>query len=194
MNTISAAEYLRNNLEGIIMEILVLNGSPRMQGHTKKMIEAFKEGAESAGNHVNVIDVCRKKITGCLACEYCHTGGNGSCIQKDDMQEVYEALSKAEMLVIASPIYYHGISGQLKCTLDRFYAAAYPNKPKNLKKAAMILSSGDPDMYKGALFSYEGDFLGYLDLEDMGVYTVYGNENDSAQKLEELRNFGKSLK
>lgn len=48
------------------------------------------------------------------------------------------------MLVIASPIYYHGISVQLKCTIDRFYSAAYPKKPWNLKKAAMILSSGAP--------------------------------------------------
>lgn len=63
----------------------------------------------------------QKKIADCLACEYCHTKGNNTCIQKDDMQEIYILLEKAEMLVIASPIYYHGITGQLKCTLDRFY-------------------------------------------------------------------------
>ena len=60
------------------------------------------------------------KISGCLACEYCHAKGRGECIQKDDMQKVYALLKKAEMLVIASPVYYHGISGQLKCVLDRF--------------------------------------------------------------------------
>lgn len=98
------------------------------------------------------------------------------------------------MLVIASPIYYHGISGQLKCTLDRFYAAAYPRKPRNLKKVAMILSSGDPEMYDGAMFSYKGDFLGYLGLEDMGVFTAHSVENSSTAKLKELRDFGISLK
>ena len=50
------------------------------------------------------------------------------------MQNIYHRLQEAEMLVIASPIYYHGLSGQLKCTIDRFYAAAYPNKPPKLKK------------------------------------------------------------
>ena len=65
---------------------------------------------------MDVIDVCKKKIAGCLACEYCHTKGNGACVQKDDMQEVYSLLGEADMLVIASPIYYHGVSGQLKCT------------------------------------------------------------------------------
>ena len=175
------------------MRIIVLNGSPRPKGNTKQMIEAFKEGAEGAGHQVDVVDVCQMKIFGCLACEYCHSKGNGICIQKDDMQIIYELLKKAEMLVIASPIYYHGVSGQLKCVLDRFYSAAYPRKPKNLKKVARILSSGDADMYKGAMFSYQGDFLDYLGLEDMGVFTAHGSENGSAVKLNELKKFGLSL-
>ena len=176
------------------MRILVLNGSPRPKGNTKQMVDAFREGSESAGHRVDVVDVCGKKIAGCLACEYCHTKGNGVCVQKDDMQEVYCLLREADMLVIASPIYYHGVSGQLKCALDRFYSAAYPCKPVNLKKVAMILSSGDPKMYDGAMFSYKGDFLEYLGLEDMGVFTAYGTENGSASKLKELRDFGKNLK
>ncbi len=172
----------------------MLNGSPRPDGNTKKMTEAFRKGAESAGNTVTVIDVCRKKIGGCLACEYCHTEGRGSCIQKDDMQQVYDLLRQADMLVLASPIYYHGLSGQLKCAIDRFYSAAYPQKPQKLSKVAMILSSGAADVYEGALFSFRGDFLDYLGLENMGVYTAHGSENGSSAKLEELRTFGASLK
>lgn len=107
------------------------------------------------------------------------------------MQKVYALLKEAEMLVIASPIYYHGISGQLKCVLDRFYAV---DKPPHLKKVAMILSSGDANMYDGAIFSYQGDFLDYLGLEGMGVFTAHGGENGSAAKLKEIREFGMSLK
>lgn len=176
------------------MNILVLNGSPRPKGNTKQMIEALKKGAEAVRHQVNVVDVCRMKIGGCLACEYCHTKGNGMCIQKDDMQEIYDLLKEAEMLVIASPIYYHGISGQLKCVIDRFYSAAYPVKPSKLSKIAMILSSGDSNMYDGALFSFKGDFLDYLGLQNMGVFTAYGAENESKKKLDELEAFGMSLK
>lgn len=176
------------------MKILVLNGSPRKQGNTKKMIESFRQGAEDAGHQIDIVDVCHQKISGCLACEYCHTKGKGVCIQKDDMQEIYRLLNKADMLVIASPIYYHGISGQLKCVIDRFYSAAYPIKPPRLKKVAMILSSGDPNMYDGAVFSFKGDFLDFLGLENMGVITAHGTENGSADKLRELKNFGSSLK
>lgn len=110
------------------------------------------------------------------------------------MQEVYALLKEAEMLVLASPIYYHGISGQLKCTVDRFYSAAYPSRPPHLKKAAMILSSGASSVYDGAIYSYQGDFLDYLGLENMGVFTAYGSQNGSARKLEELRMFGEALR
>ena len=176
------------------MNILVLNGSPRPKGNTRQMVDAFTEGATSAGHQVNVVNVCQKNIKGCIACEYCHTKGHGTCVQKDDMQEVYSFLKEADMLVLASPIYYHGISGQLKCAIDRFYSAAYPAKPPRLKKIAMFLSSGDADMYDGAMFSFEGDFLGYLKLENMGVFTAHGNENGSAEKLDEIKKFGASLK
>ncbi len=57
----------------------------------------------------------------------------------------------------------------------------------------MILSSGDADMYDGAMFSYQGDFLDYLGLEDMGVFTAHGSENGLAAKLDELKKSGASL-
>ena len=153
------------------MNILVLNGSPRPQGDTAKMVSVFREAAESAGHRVTDINVCRMNIHGCLACEYCHGKGQGACIQQDDMREIYDRLPETDLLVLASPIYYHNISGQLKCVIDRFYAALYPTAPNGLKKVAMFLSSGDPEMYEGAMFSYNGDFFGYLGLEDMGVFT-----------------------
>ena len=155
----------------VYMNILVLNGSPRPKGSTAQMISVFRTAAEGAGHAVNVIEVCKKNIRGCLACEYCHSKNRGQCVQKDDMQEVYALLREADMLVLASPIYYHNLSGQLKCAVDRFYAVLYPEAPERLKKAAMFLSSGDGDMYDGARFSFEGDFLDYLGLENMGFYT-----------------------
>lgn len=170
------------------MNILVLNGSPRPNGNTAKMVASFREGAESVGSKVTVVDVCKKHISGCIACEYCHTKGNGQCIQKDDMQEVYDVLKDADMLVLASPIYYHGISGQLKCVIDRFYSAAYPVGPKNLKKVAMFLSSGASRQYDGADYSFKNDFLGYLGLENMGLFTCAGGV--SQKVLKDIRSMG----
>ena len=93
---------------------VALNGSPRQNGNTAKMVTAFCEGAESSNHTVKTVNVCKLNVNGCLACEYCHSKGNGKCIQKDDMQDIYSLLKDTNMLVLASPIYYHGISGQLK--------------------------------------------------------------------------------
>ena len=110
------------------MRILVLNGSPRPHGNTAEMVAVFKESAEEAGHEVTVIDICKKNIKGCLACEYCHGKGQGKCVQHDDMQEIYDKLRNTNMLILASPIYYHGISGQLKCAVDRFFPRFTPKR------------------------------------------------------------------
>lgn len=172
------------------MNILVLNGSPRPNGNTAAMVEAFVGGAKEAHHSVTVVPVCQKKIAGCLACEYCHTSGNGSCVQQDDMQEVYPLLEAADMIVLASPVYYHSFTGQLQCAINRIYAL---DKPKKLKKAALILSSGSDHVYCGAIYEYQNSFLNYLKLEDMGIYTAFDKQNKSEEKLEELRAFGASL-
>jgi len=173
------------------MNILVLNGSPRPNGNTKAMVEAFAEGARENGNTVNIVDVCKLHIAGCLACEYCHTQEKGVCVQKDDMQQVYPLLEEAEMIVLASPIYYHNFTGQLQCAINRIYAL---DKPKKLKKAALIMSSGDNHVYSGAIYEYQNSFLNYLHLEDMGIRSAFDKENKSPEKYAELKAFGESLK
>ena len=147
------------------MRVLILNGSPRPNGNTKQMIRAFCEGLEKAGHAFDELDICRMNVHGCLACEYCHRKGNGQCVQKDDMGKVYQLLGEVDMLVIASPIYYHGLTGQLKCCIDRFYAALYPKKAMKLSKISMLLVSGDADMYDGAMFSYGRQCLYRLNLQ-----------------------------
>ena len=176
------------------MKILVLNGSPRPGGNTAAMAAAFTKGAQENGHQVNAVNVCQKNIAGCLACEYCHKKDSGherQCVQQDDMQEVYPLLDEAEMIVLASPVYYHSFSGQLQCAINRIYAL---DKPKYLKKAALILSSGSDHVYGGAIYEYQNSFLDYLQLEDMGIFTAYDEQNQSPEKLEELYQFGKSLK
>ena len=172
------------------MKILVLNGSPRPNGNTAAMVNAFAEGARQSGHQVDVVSVCQKRIAGCLACEYCHTTGHGRCIQQDDMQQVYPLLQEAEMIVLASPIYYHGFTGQLQCAINRIYAL---DKPKNLKKAALIMSSGSNHGDCGAIYEYQNSFLNDLHLENMGIFSAYDRQNKSPEKLEELREFGRSL-
>ena len=92
--------------------------------------------------------------------------------------------------MLASPVYYHSFTGQLQCAINRIYAL---DKPKELKKAALILSSGSDDVYGGAVYEYRRSFLEYLHLEDMGIYTAFDKQNKSPEKLEALYRFGKNL-
>lgn len=172
------------------MKILVLNGSPRANGNTMALVKAFVQGARESRHEVTVISVCKERIAGCLGCECCHGKGEGGCIQQDDMQAVYPLLQEAEMIVLASPVYYHNFTGQLQCAISRIYAL---DKPEKLRKAALILSSESDGVYDGAVYEYRKSFLEYLNLADMGIFTAYGRQNQSLEKLEELRQFGRSL-
>ena len=161
------------------MNVLILQGSPRAKGNTAWMAEEYRKAAEAAGHKVTLVDVAHKKIAGCLACEYCHGKGNGACVQKDDMQEIYPLLAEAEVLVLATPIYYFTMSAQIQAPIQRIYNM---NKPPKVKKMAMLLSSYSPNVYDGAIGEYRG-IIGYWGVEDTGVITAKIDE----QKTEATR-------
>lgn len=171
------------------LKILVLNGSPRKTGNTAFLVDAFKAGAEAAGHQVTVLSVGRMKIAGCLGCEYCKRHG-GDCVQQDDQNQVYAAMKKADVLVLASPIYYFMFSAQLESAIQRMHAFGIPG---NIKKTALILSSGSDGVYDAAVRQYRMIFEDYMRLEDIGIKTAHGAENKSNQKKQELIDFGKNI-
>lgn len=172
------------------MKILVLNGSPRPEGSTARMCRAFEEETLAKGHNVVQVDVCMKHINGCLACEACHKDKSRKCIQDDDMQAIYPILDDAEMLVIASPIYYHTYSGQMQCALNRIYAL---DKPLNLKKSALFLSAGSEGTFDGAVYAYNGNFTDYLKTEDMGVFTASEKGGNIETALDAIREMAMNL-
>lgn len=161
------------------MKVLILQASPRAKGNTAWMAEVYKNAAEAAGHEVTLVNVAKKKIAGCLACEYCHTKGNGACIQKDDMQELYPLMAEAEVLVLAAPIYYFTLNAQVQLPIDRMYCVMGPAK---LQKMALLVSSHSPGVYTGALAEYH-DLCGFWHAEDTGVVTAKAEE----QKTDETR-------
>ncbi|MEE8695939.1 MAG: flavodoxin family protein [Olsenella sp.] len=98
------------------MRILVINGSPREQGNTRKLAEAFARGAEEVGNEILFVNVAKKHIAGCQGCQYCRSH-EGKCVQRDDMQPILKALDTVDMVVFASPIYWFDITSQLKAVM-----------------------------------------------------------------------------
>ena len=150
------------------MNILILQGSPRANGNTAWMAEEYRKAAKSAGHKVTLVDVAHKKIAGCMACEYCHGKGNGACVQKDDMQELYPLLADADVLVLAAPIYYFTLSAQIQAPIQRIYNM---NKPGKVRKMALLASSYSPNVYDGAIGEYRS-ILNYWGVEDTGIVTA----------------------
>lgn len=172
------------------MNIILLNGSPRPGGNTAAMIEAFEKGLDQSKHNYRRFDVARMNIHGCIACEYCHEKEKRVCFRKDDMQEIYPVLDEADMIILASPVYYHAMSGQLNTAMNRIYAL---DKPEYLKKAALFLSSGSDNVYGGALYQYENSFLDYLKLDDLGIFKAYGKQNKSPELLESIEAWAREL-
>ena len=170
------------------MKIAVFNGSPRKE-NTYAMIQAFREGAEAAGHEVEEYHVGKMKIAGCMGCMYCKTKGEGICIQKDDLEKIMPAYKEADMIVFASPIYYFTMTAQIEAAIQRVFCIG---KPAKAKRTALLLSSGSPGVYDGAIAQMNG-YCAYTGIELAGVITANGAENKSEAKMNEIREFAKSL-
>lgn len=97
--------------------ILLLAGSPRKGGNSDLLCDAFMRGAEEAGHVAEKIYVRDLKLGGCMACYGCRN--SGKCVQKDDMDMVLDKMVSSDVIVMATPVYFYSLSGQLKVFIDR---------------------------------------------------------------------------
>ncbi len=175
--------------------IVVLSGSPRKGGNTDMLAAAFTEGAEAAGNSVALFRTADMRIGGCLGCGHCFIE-KGVCVQKDDMPRILAAIHKAGTLVLASPVYYWGVTAQLKCAIDRLYPLINDKVP--VRQAAMLLTCGNKsaDVNEGALFMLDRLCRAY-GWEKAGAVTAAGlhekGEIAGRAELEEARALGKNI-
>lgn len=124
-------------------KIIILNGSPRKNGNTSALTAQFKKGAEETGHVVTEFHLGSMKIGGCLGCWHGGKDTDSPCVQKDDMMKIYPVYREADVVVLASPLYYWFISGQLKTTFDRLFAVAEcdPNDRNPKKESVLIMAA-----------------------------------------------------
>ena len=167
-------------------KVLILSGSPRKNGNSDILCDEFARGAAEAGNHVEKIRVAEKNIGFCRACYACR--GTGVCAIKDDMAEVLQKMIDADVLVLASPVYFYSIDAQLKALIDRTVARWLEVKNKEFY---YIVTAADSE--KEAAETTLACFRGYADCVDgaiekgviygMGVYEK-GKVKDTAAMKE----------
>ena len=152
------------------MKIVILEGSPNRHGSSNLLAEEFKRGAEAAGHRVVVIDAAHADIHPCTGCIHC--GYEGPCVQKDGMEAIRGKILEADMMVFVTPLYYYGMSAQLKILIDRFCAFNSSIQRKHMKSALLSAAWNSDGWTFEALESHYQTLVRYLNLQDMG--TVLG--------------------
>jgi multimeric flavodoxin WrbA len=177
------------------MNILVLSGSPRKSGNTDLLVQAFVKGA-ALQHQVEVVSVHDYKVLPCTGCNACYRSADHICPQKDDMTAIYNKMAAADMLVIASPVYFYGLSAQLKAIIDRCHNPIRDNF--RIKSMALLLVGADtlPSLFNSILTQYKL-CLDYFNLFDAGHVLVRGVEDKGdithTSAISQAYEFGKSL-
>ena len=162
------------------MKIIVLMGSPNKYGSTRHLADQFIKGAEEAGHTAEMIDVCHADIHPCTGCIHC--GYEGDCVQKDDMDIIRTKLLSADMVVFATPLYYYGMSAQLKMTIDRFCAFNSSLNSRHLKSALLSAAWNSEDWTFDALAAHYKTLVRYINFDDKGMVLGYGCGTPSMTK------------
>ena len=178
-------------------KIIVLNGSPRVKGNTSMLVEEFAKGAKDAGSEVTVFNLDKMNINGCKGCFGGGKNPDSPCVQKDDMEKIYPVYKEADVVVLASPLYYWNFSGQLRTAFDRLFAVAECDKNyANPVKESVLLMAAEGYGFDDAL-SYYKNLMKHLGWKDLGQVLVGGvlkiGDINGHKELKEAYELGKSV-
>ncbi|MCF0106180.1 MAG: flavodoxin family protein [Holdemanella sp.] len=122
------------------MKVLILNGSPRINGNTTVACNELKKGFEENNVECEVIQIGNKSIRGCMACRYCHT--NGQCVFEDEVNILSKKFEEADGLIVASPVYYASANATLIACLDRMFYSSHFDKTMKVGASVVIARRG----------------------------------------------------
>lgn len=179
-----------------MMRILMIESSPHKHGSSNLLAERFMEGAKEAGHQTEVFDAARANLHPCLGCDAC--GMAGPCVQKDDMAALRDKLLETDMLVFVTPLYYFGMSAQLKMVIDRFYSFTGKLSSRKLKTALIAAAWDCNDWTMQDLSAHYQTLCRYMNFQDQGMILGTGCGSVSMTKrspfLNQAYELGKSLK
>lgn len=188
--------------------ILVVRGGGRANGNTAQLVAAFARGAADAGHAVEGVSLDEVQVNGCLGCNACRFGK--PCVQKDGFNALVPLIRAADLLVLASPLYFWTISSKLKAFIERFYCLAEedPNPPGGryerypVKASALLMTSADDFFwtFEQAARYYQYAVVNYIGFEDKGMLLAGGCGDTNGRPriaetthLEEAYAFGRGL-
>ena len=178
-----------------LSNIVIFVGSVRKNGNTARLAQSFAEGA-AKNNNMEIVSVADYNVNPCIGCNSCFTREGNQCFQNDDMVQIYEKLRNADIVVIASPVYFYGISAQLKAIVDRLHTPM--RNTFHIKKLGLLLVGAAqlPNLFDPILMQYQM-VLDFFKLESIGMVLVRGVKDigdiESSPALKEAYELGTSI-
>ena len=175
--------------------VVVLVGSVRKNGNTARLAQSFSEGAAKSTN-VEIVSVADYNVNPCIGCNSCFTREGNQCFQDDDMVQIYEKLRNADIVVIASPVYFYGISAKLKAIVDRLHTPM--RTTFRIRKLGLLLVGAAelPNLFDPIIMQYQM-VLDFFRLESIGTILVRGIKDigdiEGSSALKEAYELGKSI-
>ena len=126
-------------------KIVVITGSPRKNGNSFAMTDAFIKAAQAKGHTVTRLDAAMQKIGGCHACETCYKSGK-ACSFDDDFNQIAPKIVEADAVVFTTPVYWYSFPAQIKGVIDRLYSLCIGGKDVVGKECALITCCEEDDM------------------------------------------------
>ena len=169
--------------------ILVITGSPRPDGNSALLAQAFIEGAKAAGNEITLVEARKLKINACIACRTCFTTGT-ACSFDDDFNALVPMMEKADIIVFCTPLYWFTFPAPLKAVIDKLYAFTVGRKNLRGKESILLVCAGLKDMkvFEGLMLSYDM-MLNYLKWQKREIFTVL-----NVDKIGDIKNTGSLIK
>jgi multimeric flavodoxin WrbA len=169
--------------------VLGINGSPRPHGNTAALMQAFLNGARDLGAETILLDGTTMDISGCNACNECQN--TGICVVPDEMTKVYEAIQRADVVVLGTPLFFSGMSSQLKAVIDRcqcLWQAARQGSGLTTKRGYLLAVGAMENANFKNVLSEVRSFCIAVGISYKGEITVSGveSEGDMLSRVEDL--------
>jgi multimeric flavodoxin WrbA len=135
-------------------KIVVITGSPRKNGNSFAMTDAFTKAAERKGHSITRYDAADMEIKGCTACESCFETGT-ACSFDDDFNRMAPTIEEADAIVFTTPLYWYTFPAKLKAVIDKFFAFYVGKRAIGNKECALMVCCGDGvECMEGICFAY----------------------------------------
>ena len=155
-------------------KIVVLTGSPRKDGNSMAMADAFIETVKAKGHVVTRFDAAEKHVEGCRACNNCYKNDKACCVD-DDFNELAPAIEAADAVVFAMPLYWYSFPSKIKAAIDKMYSLLVAEKKMAGKESGLIVCCEEDNIaaMDGIVKSYEC-CMSYLEWKSAGTVLITG--------------------